>query len=196
MSWIAALPAVCRVARADRSVSFDQWDPHPDNGAGGSLPGVPSVMAGRVCGASVSDAVPGGDMLRGACELRRLFRRCARPPVGTCQYCGRVFCGDHGVLLDDGQEICTRSRCQHKRVDLERHLRYKAFARERNVSGQCGVPGCEARPSGQCSRCRALYCDRHLANRHVAVRQGRVWVRHPASMCNHCWRRRPLWSQI
>jgi len=139
---------------------------------------------------------PKGSTLRGACELKRLVRRCTRPAAGTCQYCGRAFCSDHGVVLDDGQEICSRSRCQRKRVDLEKHLRYKAFVRHRNVERQCGVPGCQATPAGQCSRCRGFFCSRHLGNRDMWVREGRAWARLPASMCEHCWRRRPLWSQV
>jgi len=137
-----------------------------------------------------------GHPVRQVCELRRLVGRCGRPVAGTCQYCGRAFCSGHGALLGDGQEICSRSRCQHKRVDLERHLLYKAFVRERNAGGRCGMPGCESGPSGQCSRCRGFYCGRHLADRHVSVRQGRAWVQQPASMCDHCWQRRPLWSQL
>jgi len=139
---------------------------------------------------------PGGSTVRGACELKRFARRCARPSAGTCQYCGRAFCSDHGVILDDGQEICSRSRCQRKRIDLEKHLRYKAFVRQRNVERQCGVPACQSTPTGQCSRCRGFFCSRHLANRDMQVREGRAWARHPASMCEHCWRRRPLWSQL
>jgi hypothetical protein len=134
--------------------------------------------------------------VKGACELKGLVRQCRRPAAGVCQYCGRAFCADHGLLLDDGQEICSRSRCQNKRVDLERHLLYKAMARRRNAAGQCGVPGCQSRPGGQCSRCRNFFCGRHLASRDMSVREGRVWVRLPASMCDHCWRRRPLWSQV
>lgn len=134
--------------------------------------------------------------LSGACELKRFARRCAHPAAGTCQYCGRAFCSDHGLVLDDGQEICSRPRCQRKRVDLERHLRYKAFVRQRNAERQCGVPRCQAVPAGQCSRCRGFFCGRHLDNRDMQVREGRVWVRLPASMCEHCWRRRPLWSQL
>jgi hypothetical protein len=143
----------------------------------------------------LASALEGG-VLRGACELRRLVRRCTRPAAGTCQYCGRAFCSDHGILVDDGQEICGRSRCQRKRIDLERHLRYKAVVRQRNTDNQCGVPGCQTRPGGQCSRCRGFFCGRHLANHDLWVREGRAWVRLPASMCEHCWRRSPLWSQL
>lgn len=178
------------------SPSFDRRQTRYDNGTVGPEPGVGSNALGRFHGVLLPALVPGAVTLRGVCELRRLIRRCARPAAGACQYCGRAFCGGHGVLLDDGQEICGRSRCQRKRVDLERHLRYKAFVRERNAGGQCGVPGCETRLSGQCSRCHGFFCGRHLLDRHVSVRQGRAWVQRPASMCDHCWRRRPLWSQL
>jgi hypothetical protein len=98
--------------------------------------------------------------------------------------------------MEDGQEICGRSRCQRKRVDLEGHLRYKAVVRRRNADNQCGLPGCQAGPGGQCSRCRGFFCNRHLADHDLWAREGRAWVRLPASMCEHCWRRRPLWSQL
>lgn len=196
VSQVVAPAPFRRAAYVGASLSFDPRQTQYDNGRAGPVPGVSSNSWGRFDGVLLPALVPGAGTLRGACELRRLVGRCARPAVGTCQYCGRAFCGDHGILLDDGQEICGRSRCQRKRVDLERHLRYKAFVRERNAGGQCGVPGCETRPSGQCSRCRGFFCGRHLLNRHVSVRQGRTWVQHPASMCDHCWRRRPLWSQL
>ena len=143
----------------------------------------------------LASALEGG-VLRGACELRRLVRRCTRPAAGTCQYCGRAFCSHHGILTDDGQEVCGRARCQRKRIDLEKHLRYKAVVRQRNADSRCGVPGCQTRPGGQCSRCRGFFCGRHLANHDLWVREGRAWIRLPASMCEHCRRRRPLWSQL
>jgi hypothetical protein len=122
-------------------------------------------MAGRFDRALLLASALEGSILRGTCDLRRLVRRCRRPAAGTCQYCGRAFCSDHGILVDDGQEICGRSRCQRKRIDLERHLRYKAVVRQQNADGRCWVPGCQTRPGGQCSRCRGFFCGRHLANR-------------------------------
>lgn len=190
------VPATGFLRWARGSLQFDPRQTQYDNGRAGPPPGVDSNVLRRFDGVLLPALVPGAGTLRGVCELRRLVGRCARPAAGTCQYCGRAFCGDHGVLLDDGQETCSRSRCQRKRVDLERHLRYKAFVRGRNAGGQCGVPSCEMRPSGQCSRCRGFFCGRHLLDRHVSVRQGRAWVQQPASMCDHCWRRRPLWSQL
>jgi hypothetical protein len=197
-----------RIGQAGRHASFDLRERQDENGSArmGARPGTgpdPPLGCGHASngrghfdGALLLASALEGGVLRGACELRRLVRRCTRPAAGTCQYCGRAFCSDHGILVDDGQEICGRSRCQHKRVDLEKHLRYKAVVRQRNADGQCGVPGCQTRPGGQCSRCRAFFCDRHLADHDLWVREGRVWVRFPASMCEHCWRRRPLWSQL
>ena len=196
------------IDRARRRPSFDLRETQYENGSTrmgtrrgtGPVPaqgfGHASNVRGHFDGALLPASALEGGVLRGACELRRLVRRCTRPAAGTCQYCGRAFCGDHGILMDGGQEICGRSRCQRKRIDLERHLRYKAVVRQRNTENQCGVPGCQTRPGGQCSRCRGFFCDRHLANRDLSVREGRAWVRLPASMCEHCWRRRPLWSQL
>jgi hypothetical protein len=197
-----------RIDQASRHPSFDLRETQYENGSArmdarlGTGP-VPALGCGHVSngrghfdGALLPASALEGGVLRGACELRRLVRRCTRPAAGTCQYCGRAFCSDHGILVDDGQEICGRSRCQRKRIDLEKHLRYKAVVRQRNADSQCGVPGCQTGPGGQCSRCRAFFCHRHLADHDLWVREGRVWVRFPASMCEHCWRRHPLWSQL
>lgn len=130
------------------------------------------------------------------CEVKTgLFGACRTIGVAVCQYCGRAFCAAHGVRLEDGQEICARKRCQEKRSDLVRHLAYKEEVARRNLGGFCGVDGCQSRYGGQCSKCRGLFCLHHLHERQEIVRKGYTTFARPASMCDHCWRRRPLWSR-
>lgn len=129
------------------------------------------------------------------CELGRVFRRCRRPAAGACQYCGRAFCPEHGQLLEGGQAICGRERCQRKRVDLEQHLAYKQAAAAANAYGRCGHPACDQRPAGQCSKCNALYCPEHLESRDDVVGRGYRAVSRRLSLCPHCWARRPLWAR-
>ena len=98
-------------------------------------------------------------------------------------------------MLDGNQEVCSRPICREKVVDLQRHLVYREAARERSERGFCGVPGCRAARSGQCSKCGALYCDRHLHDRDEIIHRGLVKFSRPASFCEHCLARRRLWSK-
>lgn len=137
-----------------------------------------------------------GGVAASTCEMKSgLFGGCRGAAVAVCQYCGRSFCEAHGVRLEDGQEICARKRCQEKRSDLARHLAYKEAVAERNRQGLCGVAECHTRYGGQCSKCHGFYCLRHLQERQELVRKGMTTVARPASMCDHCWKRRPLWSR-
>jgi hypothetical protein len=117
-------------------------------------------------------------------------------PVGTCQYCGRAFCAGHGERENDGQEVCARKRCRQKKADVALHLEYKARVARRNAAGLCGQEGCETRYGGQCSKCKGFFCMAHVAPREETVRKGLATVSRMAAMCDHCWRRRPLWSRM
>jgi hypothetical protein len=130
------------------------------------------------------------------CQVRGGFRRCGQTATAICQYCGRPFCEQHGVILDDGQEICSRDRCQRKRRDVERHLVYKREVARRNAEGLCGHPSCASPFAGQCSKCRGFFCARHLESRDDLVMQRGQQVRQRSSMCLHCWSRRGLWSRL
>jgi predicted nucleic acid binding AN1-type Zn finger protein len=131
-----------------------------------------------------------------ACQVRRGFRPCKQTAIATCQYCGRPFCDQHGVILEDGQEICSRDRCQRKKEDLERHLIYKREVARRNAQGLCGHLSCQSAFRGQCSKCRGYFCARHLESRDDLVRRDSQQIRQRTSMCLHCWSRRSLWSKL
>lgn len=129
------------------------------------------------------------------CEVRSWFRACGRPAAGSCQYCGRSFCDQHGTFEGEHQEICSRKVCREKLADVRAHDVYKAEVSQRNRLNRCGAPGCEERPAGQCSRCNLLFCESHLLDRTETVTQGRSTIRRPVSTCGHCWERRILWSR-
>jgi hypothetical protein len=116
--------------------------------------------------------------------------------VGRCIYCGRAFCGDHGELRDEGQEICSRKNCVAKRDDLVIHLHYVALVNRDNDAGVCGQRGCDEKPEGECGRCRGFFCTRHLDTREETVNRGRARVSQMATMCLHCWARRPIWTRM
>jgi len=128
------------------------------------------------------------------CEVSQRFRRCGRPGVAVCQYCGRSFCEQHGSRLDDGQEICRSPRCERKRVDVERHFAYRDAVAARNEARSCGEPACNRPPEGQCGKCQGLFCAGHLRPREIEEHRahGSALVR--ASVCRHCDKRRALWS--
>lgn len=128
------------------------------------------------------------------CRIRRrVFFACGSKTRGVCQYCGRSFCENHGVVLDDGQEICNRKTCVSKREDVARHLVYKREVQGRNQRRLCGDEGCETTPLSQCSRCKGLFCRSHAFRREDRVLENRVRVSRMATLCQHCWARRPLW---
>jgi hypothetical protein len=130
-----------------------------------------------------------------ACELRRGLGACGSPVVAVCQYCGSSFCEAHGVRLPDGQEVCSRSTCDKKRRDMLAFEEYKAAAGERNTAGSCGQPGCSLRPTSECAKCHAGFCDPHLRHREIEeYRAGRTTPR-LASLCRFCDKRRGLWKK-
>ncbi len=101
----------------------------------------------------------------------------------------------HGSRREDGSEVCTRSVCQDKHADLALHLEWRARAVDRSNRGFCGMEGCDGERWGQCSKCHAIFCERHLQDRDERVRSGTFVLSRPASMCDHCAARNRLWSQ-
>jgi len=142
-------------------------------------------------------AVPARDVqVVTSCEVRQRFRNCGQPGIAICQYCGQSFCAQHGARLADGQEICSRSTCQRKKADLERHFAYKEGVGRRNEERRCGEADCDEWPGGQCSKCGGLFCPRHLEQREVEQRRSATTTRVRGSLCRHCRKRRNLWSQV
>jgi hypothetical protein len=97
--------------------------------------------------------------------------------------------------LDGSQEVCNRQICQQKVADLREHLAYRDAARARSSSGCCATPNCGAESTGQCSKCGALYCSRHLHEGAEVVHRGLTSFTRVASFCDHCQARRKLWSR-
>ena len=91
-----------------------------------------------------------------------------------------VLLGSEGRILDIGRT--TRI--------FPPHIRKAITARD----GGCAFPDCEGRRSGQCSKCHALYCDRHLQDREETYRQNMAVLRRPVSLCDHCAARSKLLS--
>lgn len=129
------------------------------------------------------------------CKVRGLLHRCRHEAVGVCQFCGRPFCALHGERHSTDDEVCTRPICQQKRVDLTEHLAWRTSAINRSNRGFCGMPDCEGGRWGQCSKCQALFCERHLQDRDERIRHGSISFSRPASMCDHCAARNKLWSR-
>jgi hypothetical protein len=73
---------------------------------------------------------------------------------------------------------------------------YREAARQRSARGVCGAPDCGSPRTGQCSKCGALFCDKHLHDREETVRRGLSSFSRPASFCDHCLARRKLWSRV
>jgi hypothetical protein len=134
-----------------------------------------------------------------ACEIKEgffsKFSSCKEHPVGLCIYCGRAFCAEHGEVRSEGEEICYRKNCVAKRDDLVVHMQYRALVTAQNETGTCGIPSCQHPPDGQCSRCHAYFCLSHLDTRQETIGSGLQQVRQMATMCGHCWDRRPIWSR-
>jgi len=130
-----------------------------------------------------------------SCRFRHVFSRCGQPSIGSCQYCGLVFCRDHGNVADN-EHICVREICRNKQVDLAAHLVFRDRAILRNRHSMCGIEGCMEGRWGQCSKCHGLYCEKHIVNRSEKVRQGMASFSRPASFCDHCFTRRKLWSKL
>ncbi|HLF79039.1 MAG TPA: hypothetical protein VJB57_16280 [Dehalococcoidia bacterium] len=130
------------------------------------------------------------------CEVKSGLFRCKQHAAGLCQYCGRPFCAKHGERHADGQEICHRRFCVEKRDDLVKHLVYKEVVDQRNQAERCGIEGCGSSPSGQCVRCRGFFCSRHVEGREERIQVNQVLVPQLASLCQHCFVRRPIWLRM
>ena len=122
-----------------------------------------------------------------------MFSTCGSAPVAMCQYCARPFCPAHGVVQEDGQEVCNRKECIAKREDLVVHLAYKELAQDRNAEQKCGIEGCEYALAGRCTRCQAYYCETHVGRREDVYLVNKVRMRRMATLCHHCWARREIW---
>ena len=130
------------------------------------------------------------------CQVKGGLFGCKSQAQAVCQYCGRPFCKDHGVVLPDGQEICSRKFCVAKKEDLERHLAYRTEAQERNRSRLCGIVSCKNDLLGQCARCKAFFCRQHVEPRRETILENQVRVPQIASLCHHCWARRGIWLRV
>jgi hypothetical protein len=133
-------------------------------------------------------------MLR-TCHTRKFLSRCTEPAIAVCQFCGREFCAVHGTRYEDASEVCSRPICQTKYADLKAHLEWKKQAVDRSNRGFCAMPECPGTRWGQCSKCLALFCERHLQDRDERIRHGAIVFSRPASMCDHCAARNKLWSK-
>jgi hypothetical protein len=130
------------------------------------------------------------------CQLRRGFFTCTSDAIGLCQYCARLFCREHGIVQEDGQEVCSRRFCVAKRNDLVEHLAYKEAVFARNQASRCGIEGCNQTVAGRCGRCEGYFCARHVGAREETYLQNQVRLRRMASLCHHCWARRPIWIRV
>ncbi len=130
------------------------------------------------------------------CEIKRLLSKCGASVVGVCQYCGRPFCAEHGEVMEDGQQVCTRKSCVEKRNDVERHLVYKEAVSKLNAELLCGVPGCRDELAGQCIRCKGFFCQHHVHGRDEMYLHNGVRTTRRSSLCQHCWARRPIWVKL
>lgn len=129
-----------------------------------------------------------------ACRVKAsLFGSCGGDAMAQCQYCARAFCRRHGVVLEDGQQVCSRKACVAKRRDLDLHMVYKEAVRLRNEHDACGIEACEAELGAQCVRCKGLFCAGHVQKRQETVLENRVRVARMSTLCRHCWARRPIW---
>ena len=131
-----------------------------------------------------------------SCEVSPGFlKRCRRPAPTVCQYCGRSFCEEHGRRLDDGQEICSSTRCEQKRIDVEAHFVYQEEVAARNEGRSCGQPRCDDPLEGQCGKCQGIFCGYHLRPRVVEEHRAHGSAPVRVSVCPHCDKRRALWSR-
>src|SRR5581483_1380208 len=129
-------------------------------------------------------------MSQPACQIKGGLFGCGSASAGRCVYCGRFFCARHGVLQDDGAEVCARKECEAKRLDLIGHLTYKETAQTRNESRACGIEVCQSTIEAQCVRCRAYFCLEHLDIREDIVEDEGARLPRMVRMCRHCHVRR------
>jgi hypothetical protein len=136
-------------------------------------------------------------IVKTACEVKGGLFRCRSEAVAYCQYCGRPFCAEHTTVRGgEGKEVCSRKFCVAKWDDLQKHLVYKAAVDERNAASACGIDGCGAGTQGQCVRCKGHFCAQHVQPREEPVLHNKVVINQMATLCYHCWQRRPIWVRM
>ena len=123
-----------------------------------------------------------------------LRRGCGQAAVTDCAYCARPFCEQHGERGSHYMDVCSRTRCQRKREDLDAHTRWQGRVEPSNRVSVCADERCGARMRHECSRCRLLFCAEH-----VRAMRGRDSSRQrPAAVkalvCAHCAQRRKIWK--
>jgi len=135
-------------------------------------------------------------LIEGTCTSGGGFlrRACGADPVGQCVYCGAPFCANHGVLGVDHHEVCSRSSCRAKYLDLLAHQAWLVEHRPRNASSMCAEDACENRLEHQCQRCQLRFCEAHLKAGTVTERRVDPPVRIQLMLCPHCTARRRIWD--
>ncbi|HEX5140251.1 MAG TPA: hypothetical protein VFX19_04875 [Dehalococcoidia bacterium] len=129
------------------------------------------------------------------CAIKGMLAACGAPATAQCVYCGRPFCEKHGVILEEGEEVCSRKNCVAKRDDLRSHLIYKAAVTDRNRERHCGLQACEQDFSLQCGRCKGFFCTTHAFLAPDSVNPNEPLPDHPPIICRHCHERRPIWQR-
>lgn len=141
-----------------------------------------------------------GQQIRGTCGVSLgLFRgACAEDAVALCVYCNRPFCPDHGLRAENHTDTCFRKICRKKVIDLAAHLEWKEKGDRSNRVSHCARSDCEVRMNHQCSRCKLLFCGRHVVSARRATAEnsnlGANQTGLPVGICEHCRRRARLWS--
>jgi hypothetical protein len=118
-----------------------------------------------------------------------MLTACGAEASAMCVYCGRTFCNRHGVVLEDGAEVCTRKSCVAKMDDLAVHLKYKEAVLQRNLERRCGLEVCDTEIQVQCNRCKGYFCAGHTQPWTETVTE------RPERTCRHCLARRPVWER-
>ena len=125
-----------------------------------------------------------------------MLSKCGAESHAQCVYCARPFCSRHGVVLEDGMEVCSRKYCVAKREDLARHLVYKEAVLVRNRERLCGLEACDKSFVGQCNRCKGYFCQKHAPVSDEPPVESQSGTPQTVRQCRHCERRRPIWSRI
>ena len=124
-----------------------------------------------------------------------LFRSgCERPAVASCVYCGQSFCEQHGERGPDYTDTCSRRPCRAKRRDVAEHLAWKQRVYQSNSVSVCAREDCPQRMRHQCSSCRLMFCDEHVETVRMDPYGGRKTRELQIAVCDHCRKRRKLWS--
>jgi hypothetical protein len=103
------------------------------------------------------------------------------------------MCEVHLYFREAYEAVCIGDRCKAKHHDMQSHLKYRARVSERNRAGLCGVEECGPHPQLVCSLCQGQFCYGHIQERMYPMREGRVVIEKPASICPQCWSRRKIW---